>query len=351
MKKLLLVVLAAIPLFASGVNFIYDDYDEDCEGGYWCDEYWYPAYYGDEHWVYYPHGYYCVHYVWYHPWYWDWYWWHCYWCHHWDWHFYGAGFYVVWYEDGGWWWRPRYGRWVRYRMPYAYRELRQRAHEYGYSLPEKPPREIDIPYQEKEVLRLTKEKDPTLYARLEKEKASGNLEKYRQDYERKTNEEIRVKNEEYRKAAAERDKEVQKRDGIVREKTVGRADDARKVEKTRDDADHGAVTRKPRTAVREEAVDNGGVTKKPRTVIRQDEIDEDDSDNDERRAPDRSRVAPERGRGTTVKRDAALERSKEDKPGTVKPKTYLPDPFREDEERDDNSREKANNAGKSSTRR
>ncbi|MGQ9664780.1 MAG: hypothetical protein ACUVUH_05540 [bacterium] len=198
MKRLFLLILAAIPLLAFSANFVYCDYDYDDD--YWDDEYWYPEPYNcDGYWVYYPDGYYCVYYVWYHPWWWDWYWWHCHWCHHFDWHFFRAGFYVVWYEDGCWWFRPRYGRWVRYKIPYAYNEFRYKARSYGINLPEKPTREINIPYNEKEIQRLTKEKDPQLYARIEKEHKSGNLERMRQEYEKKTKREIAVKNEEYRK--------------------------------------------------------------------------------------------------------------------------------------------------------
>jgi|UniRef100_A0A7V3RIS5 hypothetical protein len=196
MKRLILLILAAIPLFAFTVNFVYCDYDDDN----WCDEYWGPEPdWCDEYWVWYPHGYYCVYYVWYHPWWWDWYWWHCYWCHHFDWHFFRAGFYVVWFEDGCWWWRPRYGRWVRYKLPYEYAEFRVKARAYGVNLPDKPPREINLPYNEKEVLRLTKEKDPQLYARIEKEYKSGNLEKMRKEYEIKVKREIEEKNQEYKR--------------------------------------------------------------------------------------------------------------------------------------------------------
>ncbi len=200
MKRLLLLTLAAIPLFAYSVKFIYCDYDYDYDDEYYCEEYWGPEpYYCDGYWVYYPHGYYCVYYVWYHPWWWDWYWWHCHWCHHFDWHFFRAGFYVVWYEDGCWWWRPRYGRVVRYKLPYTYHEFKYKARAYGVNLPDKQPREINIPYNEKEVQRLTKEKDPQLYERIVKEHKSGNLEKIKQEYERKVNKEIAIKNEEYKK--------------------------------------------------------------------------------------------------------------------------------------------------------
>jgi len=201
MKRLFLLILAAIPLFAFSANFIYCDYDGNYENEYWYDEYWGPdPEYYDSYWIYYPHGYYCVYYVWYHPWWWDWYWWHCHWCHHFDWHFFCAGFYVVWYENGCWWWRPRYGRWVRYKIPYAYNEFRYKARSYGVNLPEKPTREINIPYNEKEIQRLTKEKDPQLYTRIEKEYKLGNLERMKQEYETKVKKEIVTKNEEYRKA-------------------------------------------------------------------------------------------------------------------------------------------------------
>ncbi|MEO0137192.1 MAG: hypothetical protein ABIL40_05790 [candidate division WOR-3 bacterium] len=210
MKRLILLTLATIPLFAFSVNFIYCDYDED--EAYWCDEYWGPdPYWCDGYWVYYPHGYYCVYYVWYHPWWWDWYWWRCHWCHHFDWHFFCAGFYIVWYEDGHWWWRPRYGRWVRYKLPYGYAEFRARAKAYGVDLPEKPPRTIELPYKEKEILRLTKEKDPQLYARIEKEYKSGNLERMRKAYETKVRTEIAQKNEEYRKIRMQKDFEPEGR--------------------------------------------------------------------------------------------------------------------------------------------
>ncbi|MCX7995863.1 MAG: hypothetical protein N3A65_08880 [candidate division WOR-3 bacterium] len=199
MKRLILLTLATIPLFAFNVNFVYCDYDED--ENYWCDEYWnYDPDWYDEYWVYYPSGYYCVYYVWYHPWWWDWYWWHCHWCHHFDWHFFCAGFYIVWYEDGCWWWRPRYGRWVKYKLPYNYAEFRYKARSYGIELPEKPPREINLPYKEKEVMRLTKEKDPQLFARIEKEHKSGNLERMRKEYENNIRKEVMIKNEEYKRS-------------------------------------------------------------------------------------------------------------------------------------------------------
>lgn len=200
MKRLLLLSLATVPLFAFTVNFIYCDYEEDWGEEYWCEEYWEPEpYWYDAYWVYYPPGYYCVYYVWYHPWWWDWYWWRCHWCHHFDWHFFCAGFYVVWYEDGCWWFRPRYGRWVRYKLPYTYQEFRYKARVYGIELPEKITREITLPYKEKEIQRLVKEKDPQLYTRLKREYKSGNLEKMQREYVTRMEREIQVKNEEYQR--------------------------------------------------------------------------------------------------------------------------------------------------------
>ncbi len=204
MKRLLLIALFALPLLGFGANFVYDHYDNPDEA--WCDEYWgYDyGYHHHNHWVYYPHGYYCVYYVWWHPWYWDWYWDRCHWCHHWDWHFFSAGYYVVWYSDGGWWWRPRYGRPVRYKLPYEYHDFRWKAQSYGVNLPEKPGREIDLPYKEQDVQRLMKERDPELFKRVEQEQKSGNLERIRQDYDTRVKKEIEVKNEEYRTTQKER---------------------------------------------------------------------------------------------------------------------------------------------------
>ena len=200
MKRLLLLVLAAIPLFAFDVNFLYNDYDR--AGTDWHDEYWeYSGYdcHEGEHWVYYPHGHYCVYYVWWHPWYWDWYWHRCHWHHHWDWDFFACGYYVVWYSDGGWWWRPRYGRVVRYKLPYEYGDFRWKARSYGVNLPDKPGREINVPYKEHDARRLMEKKDPELIKRLEQEQKNGNLEKIRKDYEVRVKKEIAVKNEDYRK--------------------------------------------------------------------------------------------------------------------------------------------------------
>jgi len=200
MKRLLLLTLAAIPLFGFSVNFIICDYGDYgyYEDDYWCDEYWCDDYWNDGYWVYYPHGYYCVRYVWWYPWWWDWYWHRCHWVSHFHWDFFYAGFYVVWYDGGCWWFRPRYGRWVRYRLPYSYHEICYRAKKHGIHLPTKPPREINVPYKDKEVRKLVEKNDPELYKRVEKEHNSGNLEKMRKDYTQKVEREIAVKNEEYR---------------------------------------------------------------------------------------------------------------------------------------------------------
>ena len=197
MKRLLLLTLAAIPLFAFSVNFIYNDYDnyeDDC----WYDEYWDDDYWSDGYWVYYPHGYYCVHYVWWYPWWWGWYWDNCHWCHHFSWDFFYSGFYVVWYEDGGWWYRPRYGHWVRYQLPHSYYTIRYNAGQHGITLPAKPPREINLTYNENQVMRLSRQQNPELFTRVEKEHKSGNLEKMRKEYDTKIKKEITKKNEEYR---------------------------------------------------------------------------------------------------------------------------------------------------------
>ncbi len=195
MKRILLLILATLPLYAFTINFIFcndENYDE-----YWYDENWHDEYWCDGDWIYYPHGYYCVHYVWWYPWWWDWYWWHCQWCHTFYWDFFYSGFYVVWYEDGCWWFRPRYGQWVRYELPYPYYTIRYNAASNGIYLPEKPPREIDISYNETQVMKLSKQKDPQLFARVEQEHKSGNLEKMRQVYVKNVKEEISKKNQEY----------------------------------------------------------------------------------------------------------------------------------------------------------
>lgn len=197
MKSLLLLTLAAMPLFAAGVNFVYCDY-EYYDDDYWYDEYWEDGYWHDGYWTYYPHGYYCVYYVWWYPWWWDFFWWRCHWCHHFSWDFFYCGFYIVWYDDGCWWFRPRYGRWVRYRLPYSYHEIRQRAQGHGISLPKKAPREINVPYKRTEIMELTKQKDPELFTRVQKEHKSGNLEKMRSNYVTEMKKEITRKNQEYR---------------------------------------------------------------------------------------------------------------------------------------------------------
>ena len=197
MKRLLLLLLAAIPLFAFSGTFIYYDYgysDTDC----WYDEYWVDDCWYDGYWVYYPHGYYCVHYVWWYPWWWDWYWVRCHWCHHFYWDFFYAGFYVVWYQDGCWWFRPRYGHWVAYQLPHSYYTIHYNAGMNGIYLPDKPPREIVIPYNDSQVMNLSKQHDPELFTTVEKNHKSGNLEKMRQAYDIQLKQEIAAKNEEYR---------------------------------------------------------------------------------------------------------------------------------------------------------
>jgi hypothetical protein len=200
MKRLLLLTLAALPLFAFGGDFVYVNdgpYDYD----YWYDEYWEDEYWYDGYWVYYPHGYYCVHFVWWYPWWWDWFWLRCHWCHSFSWDFFCNGFYVGWYEDGMWWYRPRYGRWVRYRLPHSYYTVRYKARQHGIYLPEKPPREISIPYKEHEIMNLAKQQDPELFRGVEKEHKTGNLERMRKDYEVRMNKEITKKNQEYQMKA------------------------------------------------------------------------------------------------------------------------------------------------------
>jgi hypothetical protein len=237
-RALLLLALAAIPLFAFEVRYIYND----GPAGRWSDEYWEYSDYGCDpgpYWIYYPHGHYCVYYVWWHPWYWDWYWDNCRWCHSWDWQFFACGYYVVWFEDGGWWWRPRYGREVRYKLPYEYGDFRWKARGYGVNLPDKPGREINVPYKENDVQRLMKDKDPDLYKRLEQENKSGNMEKIRKDYDIQVKKEIALKNDEYRKTVktAPPDKFVPNRDDQYdKDKTpYGRTDDVGRKNDTRVD--------------------------------------------------------------------------------------------------------------------
>jgi hypothetical protein len=207
MKYLIGLIIAIMPFCAFGGNFVYHEYT-DYENEYWYDEYWDDPYWCDGYWVYYPHGYYCVRYVWWYPWWWDYYWSRCHWCHHFTWDFYYCGFYVVWYESGSWWYRPRYGRWVRYRMPYTYHEIRYYSQLGGISLPSKPPREINVPYKEQEVMNLARQKDPELFKQVEKEHKSGNLEKMRKEYDVAVKKEIQKKNVDYK---ANKDVSVQKK--------------------------------------------------------------------------------------------------------------------------------------------
>jgi hypothetical protein len=197
MKRSLFILLslAAVPVFASNVSNIYYTYDY-YEPGYY-DEYWYNDYWYNGYWVYMPYGYYCVRFVWWYPWWWDWYWARCYWCHHFHLDFFYAGFYVVWYDHGTWWYRPRYGQYVRYRLPYSYSVLRVKARTSGIYLPEKPPREIDLPYRESQVMNLARQNDPELFTRVEREQRSGNLERMRTNYVKQVNREIATKNREH----------------------------------------------------------------------------------------------------------------------------------------------------------
>lgn len=197
MKRLLFVLLtlAVVPVFADHASFVYYGYDYD--PGYYYDDYWYSDYWYNGYWVYMPYGYYCVRFVWWYPWWWDWYWARCYWVHHFHWDFFYAGFYVVWYDHGTWWYRPRYGQYVRYQLPYSYAVLRVKARTQGIYLPDKPPREVDLPYRENTVMSLVRQNDPDLYARVEREHRSGNLEQMRTKYVRQANQEIAVKNREH----------------------------------------------------------------------------------------------------------------------------------------------------------
>jgi hypothetical protein len=196
MKHLLfaLLLLAVVPVFADNISFVYYGYDYD--PGYY-DEYWYNDYWYDGYWVYMPYGYYCVRFIWWYPWWWDWYWARCHWCHNFQWDFFYAGFYVVWYDQGTWWYRPRYGRYVRNRLPHSYAVLRVRARTQGIYLPEKPPREVNVPYRENQVMQLTRQNDPELFARVERENRTGNLDKMRTKYVNQINDEIAVKNREH----------------------------------------------------------------------------------------------------------------------------------------------------------
>jgi len=304
MKRLLLLVLAAIPLFAFDVNFIYNDYDH--AGTQWHDEYWeYNGYDCDdgEYWVYYPHGHYCVYYVWWHPWYWDWYWDRCHWHHHWDWDFFACGYYVVWYTDGSWWWRPRYGREVRYKLPYEYSDFRYKARSHGVNLPDKPSREINVPYKENDVRRLVEKKDPELYKRLETEQKNGNLEKIRKEYDVRVKKEITVKNEEYRKQVKtappdrfvptkdERNDKVDNPNDRIKNRSddVSDRDNEKNVEKSDDGTrePNEKYIRKPTSGdekendVRESQDDNNTKVKKPTKVDKPSSNDRDQEKRDD----------------------------------------------------------------------
>ncbi len=217
----LLLFLAVIPMFADNITNIYYTYDY-YEPGYY-DEYWYNDYWYDGHWVYMPYGYYCVRFVWWYPWWWDWYWARCYWCHHFHPDFFYAGFYVVWYDHGTWWYRPRYGQYVRYRLPYSYNVLRAKARTSGIYLPEKPPREINLPYQENQVMNLARQNDPELFARVEREQHSGNLERMRTNYVKQVNREIATKNREH----GIEDMHIDINELAKREKPIARTNDTR----------------------------------------------------------------------------------------------------------------------------
>jgi hypothetical protein len=71
--------------------------------------------------------------------------------------------------------------------------------QHGIHLPEKPPREINVPYREQEIMNLSREKDPTLFKDIEKEHKSGGLEKMRKEYDANVKKEITQKNAEYKK--------------------------------------------------------------------------------------------------------------------------------------------------------
>lgn len=75
--------------------------------------------------------------------------------------------------------------------------MRDRAQSHGIHLPDKPPREIVIPYKEREIRELIRQKDPELYTRVEKEHKSGALERKRIDYTTQIQKEIETKNRDY----------------------------------------------------------------------------------------------------------------------------------------------------------
>jgi len=75
--------------------------------------------------------------------------------------------------------------------------VRYKAKLHGIYLPEKPPREISIPYKEQEIIKLARARDPELFARVEKERKSGNLERMKKEYTARVEKEIVRKNQEY----------------------------------------------------------------------------------------------------------------------------------------------------------
>jgi hypothetical protein len=87
---------------------------------------------------------------------------------------------------------------VRYRLPYSYGEIYHRAKKHGVYLPKKAPREINIAYKGEKIMQLTKERDPELFKRVQKEHKTGSLEKMRRNYMNDVKKEITRKNQEYR---------------------------------------------------------------------------------------------------------------------------------------------------------
>jgi hypothetical protein len=83
-------------------------------------------------------------------------------------------------------------------VPYSYEEIRHNSQMHGITLPPKPPREINVPYKEQEIMKLSRDKDPELFKQVEKEKSSGNLEKMRNEYDAGVKKEIAKKNLEYK---------------------------------------------------------------------------------------------------------------------------------------------------------
>ncbi len=120
------------------------------------------------------------------------------------------------------------------------------------------------------MIRLTKEKDPQLYSRLEKENRSGNLERMQREYQKRVEKEIRAKGEEYqriRKGAADEEKMNQrkspdliKRDRqnpYIRGKFDGKEDKSRIIKRERKDVEIEDRYRKS-----DEEVPNGQERKK-----------------------------------------------------------------------------------------